>query len=102
MSKNFDIITQCGSFEEQEFIQQAIYMAKNKWLAESHDNVVTIWDLDLPVRTTRIFRLSGISSVSILMQKTEKDLLKLRGFGVGALKYVNEALQKHGLSLKKY
>lgn len=44
-----------------------------------------IEDLDLRTRALNALRRAGVRTVGGLRRKTDADLLRLRGFGVGAL-----------------
>jgi DNA-directed RNA polymerase subunit alpha len=57
--------------------------------------------IQLSTRTLNALSEAGIRTVGGLIQKTEKDLLDLDGFGDKALKELKEVLNDFGLALKK-
>ncbi len=57
--------------------------------------------IQLSTRTLNALSDAGIRTVGGLIQKTEKDLLDLDGFGDKGLKEVKEVLTDFGLALKK-
>lgn len=57
--------------------------------------------IQLSTRTLNALSEAGIRTVGGLIQKTEKDLLDLDGFGEKALKELKEVLTDFGLALKK-
>ena len=57
--------------------------------------------IQLSTRTLNALSEAGIRTVGGLIQKTEKDLLDLDGFGEKGLKELKEVLTDFGLALKK-
>ncbi len=57
--------------------------------------------IQLSTRTLNALSEAGIRTVGGLIQKTEKDLLDLNGFGEKGLKELKEVLDDFGLALKK-
>lgn len=60
-----------------------------------------IEDLHLPERARSVLRRLGISTIGLLIQKTEDDLLSMNNFGEVMLRSVKFALEARGLSLKQ-
>lgn len=58
-------------------------------------------DLDLSPQTITILTGAGIKSVGGLLQKTEEDLLAIRGFGERRVAEIKEELKKLGIALKR-
>jgi DNA-directed RNA polymerase subunit alpha len=65
------------------------------------DREKRVWELDLLRRTATALRLADIEYVWQLVEYTEADLMKIRGFGPRALENVRELLSELGLSLRK-
>lgn len=61
---------------------------------------MTIDDLDLPMRATNALRNLGVKNVGHLIKKRQGDLMKTRGFGIGTMYQITEALGKLNLSLE--
>jgi DNA-directed RNA polymerase alpha subunit len=57
-------------------------------------------DLGLPLRAQNCLANGRIKFVGELAQRTEKDLLRLPGFGLGCLGTVKQALARCGLRLR--
>lgn len=57
-------------------------------------------DLELSVRSLNCLKRDKIETVSDLLKRSEKELLKIRNFGDKSLVEVNERLKKLGLKLK--
>lgn len=58
-------------------------------------------DLDLPPRIVSVFEEAGIKTVGGLIQRSEEDLLGVKGFGKTGLTKVRGALKKLDVSLKE-
>jgi DNA-directed RNA polymerase subunit alpha len=90
-----------------EKMMPAMDMADEK--SESSDAAVDMTDvlktridsIQLSTRTLNALSEAGIRTVGGLIQKTEKDLLDLDGFGEKGLKELKEVLADFGLALKK-
>lgn len=52
-----------------------------------------IEELNFSVRTYNCLKRRGIDTVEKLKEKSEEDLMKIRGFGAGCLKEVREKLK---------
>ena len=62
---------------------------------------MSIYDLDLSVRSNNCLRRAGINTVEELTQKTEEDMMKVRNLGKKSLDEVKKKLSDLGLSLRK-
>lgn len=56
-------------------------------------------DLELTVRSYNCLKHAGINTVAQLVKRTERDLMRIRAFGVGSLDDVVGELAAHGLKL---
>ena len=61
----------------------------------------SITEYDFSIRVFNCFRLSGIETIDQLIEKTEKDLFKIRNLGKKSIREVKGILSKHGYSLKE-
>ena len=62
----------------------------------------TVYFLALPVRPLRILTKNKIFTIGDLVKQSRQDLLKLKSFGRKSLRYVEESLERKGLSLRFY
>ncbi len=72
--------------------------------SESKDHALyntPIEELNLSVRSYNCLKKNGIDTVEQLINRSEKDLLKIRNFGHKSMEEIKEKLEKMGLSLKK-
>ncbi len=74
--------------------------------SEKEEKIPTIYDhmriddLELSVRSLNCLKRDKIETVSDLLKRSEKELLKIHNFGEKSLVEVNEKLKKLGLKLK--
>jgi DNA-directed RNA polymerase alpha subunit len=74
---------------------------KRKKFFEINDFLKTpIYKLDFSVRTYNCFKANDIRTLEDLIQRSERDLIKIRNFGKKGLLEVITFLDEHGLSLK--
>ena len=59
-----------------------------------------ITELNLSVRSRKCTNKLGIATITELTQRTAKDLLEVKNFGLTSLKEVREKLADRGLKLK--
>jgi DNA-directed RNA polymerase alpha subunit len=57
-------------------------------------------DLILPARTYQMLHADNILTIGELIERTERDLLRVPGLGRKVLNEIKEALEEHGLHLK--
>lgn len=69
--------------------------------SESDTRKLEIAELNLPPRVTNILEEAGVRTVGGLAQKTEEDLLNLKGFGETGLAVLKKELRKLSVSLKE-
>lgn len=81
------------AFREAHAEPAAEKAPQNEWLSRRVD------ELELSVMTAQALMNAKIETISALVQKTEADLLKTRGFGRKSLQEVKEILAELGLSL---
>ena len=68
-------------------------------ISENEDLARTVDELELSVRTANVLANAQIVYIRDLVQKTESELLKTKGFARQSLKEVKEILAEMGLSL---
>jgi DNA-directed RNA polymerase subunit alpha len=73
---------------------------KKQILAEHLD--LSIEELGLSARNTRILKNCAIDNVAVLIKFTPSKLLKFRNFGKKALNEVQLKLREFGLKLKEF
>lgn len=61
--------------------------------------LMTIDDLDIPVRPWNCLRDRGILNVGLLLEHTRKDLLRIKNMGPWSVREIEVALDRHGLKL---
>lgn len=64
------------------------------------NNVSTIDDLDLTVRTYNCLKRSKILRITDIVERTEEDFMKIRNMGQKSVKELKEKINELGLSLK--
>jgi DNA-directed RNA polymerase subunit alpha len=65
----------------------------NAWLSRRTD------ELELSVKTANALMHAGLETIGALVQKTESELLALKGFGPKSVQELKEILAELGLSL---
>ena len=95
-----EIVTEKTSIAQPESDDSADVSAESS--VDMTDVLKTRIDsIQLSTRTLNALSEAGIRTVGGLIQKTEKDLLDLDGFGEKGLKELKEVLTDFGLALKK-
>lgn len=64
-----------------------------KWLVEDYNWTEIDLTLELGVRATRILKENNITTIKQLVMMTDKELLKLKGFGKTSLTEVKNQLE---------
>jgi len=89
---SFDILLDSG-----KTIDGTGYGIKPKVLGQNIYNL-----LNMPVRLVHILENNNINTIGDLVKQSRQDLLKLKSFGRKYLRYVEEGLERKGLSLRFY
>jgi len=79
--------------EREEIIQDEKEELRKKILEQS------VEELEPSVRVSKCFRALNINTIGDVIQKTEKEFLKMKNFGKKSLNEIKEKLKKLGLSL---
>ena len=69
-------------------------------LGEASEDV-SLEDLSLPVRTFYNLRRAGIDSLSVLLKRSEAQLLQIPNIGKKSVEEIKETLEERGLRLKE-
>lgn len=101
-------LMEAGNEAEKEFAEEKkptreaakTALEKKEEKASSIYDHMKIDDLELSVRSLNCLKRDKIETVSDLLKRSEKELLKIRNFGDKSLVEVNERLKKLGLKLK--
>lgn len=62
---------------------------------------LTIFDLDLSIRSQNCLRRAGIETIADLINKTEEDMMKVRNLGKKSLKEIKAKLTELDLDFRK-
>ena len=71
----------------------------DKVLEKQNPDLIKIEDLDISIRGYNALKRMNVNTIGELRIYTEEELLRIRNFGMGALKDVQDSLTKYGLSL---
>jgi len=89
---SFDILLDSG-----KTIDGTGYGIRPKILGQNIYNL-----LNMPVRLVHVLENNNINTIGDLIKQSRQDLLKLKSFGRKYLRYVEEGLERKGLSLRFY
>jgi hypothetical protein len=89
---SFDILLDSG-----KTINGTGYGIKPKVLGQNIYNL-----LNMPVRLVHVLENNNINTIGDLVKQSRQDLLKLKSFGRKYRRYVEEGLERKGLSLRFY
>lgn len=64
------------------------------------DTRIASMEAELSERSRRALCTGGVRTVGDLCERTQTDLLRIKGFGPGCLKEIEKILGAHGLALK--
>lgn len=92
---SFDILLDSG-----ETIDGIGYGIKPKVLMYLGQHIYNL--LNMPVRLVNVLEHNNINTIGDLVKQSRQDLLKLKSFGRKSLRYVEEGLERKGLSLRFY
>jgi hypothetical protein len=70
-----------------------------KWVRREKITELSIKSLDLPIRSYRALKVKDIRTIYDLLLMSERELLRIEGFGRKALKETSKSLKMMGLSL---
>jgi DNA-directed RNA polymerase alpha subunit len=79
--------------------QEIVYICE-KCQAESLEDQTSLENLPLSVRACNCLKNSGIETIAQLLAKSERDLLRMRNFGIVSLNEIKAMLADQGLELK--
>lgn len=82
--KNFELFTKTG-LEKQERVEETPLLERK------------VEDFELSVRTLNGVRSAGVGTLGELARKTEREMIKIRGFGRKSLAELKNLLQSLGL-----
>jgi DNA-directed RNA polymerase subunit alpha len=85
----------------KHIVPLAIAEEKRKEPEDNSNLELSIEDLELSARSSNCLRKAGIQTVSELVVKPMKDLMKIKNFGKKSADEINEKLVQYGLRLKE-
>lgn len=85
----------------KHIVPLAIAEEKRKEPEDNANLELSIEDLELSARSSNCLRKAGIQTVSELITKPMKDLMKIKNFGKKSADEINEKLVQYGLKLKE-
>ena len=71
-------------------------------LAQLADTGTELEELGLSVRTFHVLKRSGINTIEELTQKSQNEVIRIRGMGSRSYNEIVEALEARGLQLRRY
>lgn len=85
--------------KSKKLINSSEIKSKKKLLDLDPLSLIDIGTLNMPLRPYACLKRSNINTISVLLQKSKKDLLKLPNLGKKSLEEIEKSLSKVGLSL---
>lgn len=96
------LIDSFSLFTDYKHIVPIAVPEEKKQEPEENANLeLSIEDLELSARSSNCLRKAGIQTVSELVARPMKDLMKIKNFGKKSADEINEKLLQYGLSLKE-